>query len=150
MITPRHHLAAFALACLLATPASAKWLTYPEGLAHADSTGTLVLVEVYTDWCSYCKKLERRVLSRDDIKSVIAKHFTPVKLDAEDDTPVAQMGDTTLTARQLARRYGATTYPTVLILSPKGQLLTKLVGYLPPKEFLDFLSSTIRVHIQDS
>ena len=64
MITPRHHLAAFALACLLATPASAKWLTYPEGLAHADSTGTLVLVEVYTDWCSYCKKLERRVLSR--------------------------------------------------------------------------------------
>ena len=118
---------------LTSYPTHAEWVTYSEGLVRADSTQTLILVEVYTDWCAFCKKLERRVLSREDVKSVLEKHYTTVKLDAEDETPLARIGDQTLDGRTLARKYGATTFPTCLILSSNGRLLKKLVGYPPPR-----------------
>ncbi|HCK11177.1 MAG: hypothetical protein CME21_03865 [Gemmatimonadetes bacterium] len=121
----------------------AEWLTYPRGLVRADSTDTLVMVEVYTDWCAYCKKLDRRVLSRDDVKAVLKQHYTTVKLDAENDTPMARIGDETLNSRKLARKYGVTTIPTCLILAPNGKLLKKLVGYHPPEDFLAFLRSPL-------
>ena len=121
--------------------ARGEWLTYPEGLAQADSTGKLVFVEVYTDWCAYCTKLERRVLKRDDVRRVLDKHFAMVKLDAEDDTPIVRVGDGVLDSRKLARKYGATAYPTCLILRADGRIVKKLVGYHPPEDFLAFLQS---------
>ena len=130
----------------VSAPAQGKpieWLSYPEGLAQADSSGNPLLVKVYTKSCAFCKKLERRVLSRGDVREIIDRGYTPVSLDAEDNTPVARIKDRTLTSRDLAAAYGAKAYPTCLILRPDGQLITRLVGYVPPDSFRTFLTRSL-------
>ena len=52
MRTIRAIVSGIAFVSLFGGSVEAEWLTYPRGLVRADSTDTLVMVEVYTDWCA--------------------------------------------------------------------------------------------------
>src|SRR5271155_4177100 len=41
-----------------------------------------VLADVYTDWCGWCKKLDKDVLTDSDVVSYLQKQFICVKVNA--------------------------------------------------------------------
>lgn len=135
----RSTLRLLALLTLLAMPASAahatRWMSWDAGLAKAGQSNRPVLVDVYTDWCGWCKRMDRDVYAQREISDYLDAHFVLIRLNAESNDTVHQ-GDRPLTARRLASSYNVTGYPTTIFLDAKGKHLANVPGYLPADRFL--------------
>lgn len=123
---------------LLAAPASAQsvqWRDWNSGLRAASASGRPVLVDVYTDWCGWCKRMDREVYARPEVRDYLAKRFVTVKLNAESEQAATYEGRS-WTGRTLASRFDVTGYPTTVFLRANGEKLVNVPGYLPPDRFL--------------
>lgn len=114
------------------------WRTWDAGLREAATSGRPVLVDVYTDWCGWCKRMDRDVYARADVQEYLGHRFVTVRLNAE-SAAAAHYDGRSYTLRTLAARFGVTGYPTTLFLSARGKYLGKSPGYLPPQDFLQQL-----------
>lgn len=132
-----------ALAALLipafAAPAGAAgdadWRGWDQGLAEAKSKNKPVLVDVYTDWCGWCRRMDRDVYARDDVRASLDKRFVTVKLNAEAGDPATYRGRE-FTSRSLASGFRVTGYPTTIFLRPNGDHIVNVPGYIPADRFL--------------
>lgn len=128
-------LIAVMIASLLALGASARaavsWeQNYDTALEKARKEKKLVLVDVYTDWCGWCKKLDRDTYSNKDVEAKLTKEFISLKINPEKGEKNAK----------LAKRFGTRGYPHIVFLDAEGKKLSEIGGYLPPKEFLGRLN----------
>ncbi len=99
-------------------------------LSRADSEGKVVMVDFYTDWCGWCRKLDETTYADPAVQSTLGR-LVAVKLDAERG------------GRAEAARYGVEGFPTVLFLNAKGLEVARIPGYLPPGEFLEELKDIL-------
>src|SRR5512137_2126003 len=102
--------AALALVSLLvlfppAAAAAPAWLGWDAGLREAARLQRPVLVDVYTDWCGWCKRMDRDVYARADVQAYLARRFVTVKLNAESSARVNWDGRA-MTSSVLAARLG--------------------------------------------
>jgi thiol:disulfide interchange protein len=104
----------------------------PAALNRAGSEGKkVVMVDFYTDWCGWCKKLDDTTFADPAVSSTL-KGLVSVKLDAERG------------GRADAERYNVEGFPTVLFLDAKGSEVARIPGYLPPGEFLEQLNEILK------
>lgn len=124
---------------VLASAASAappvEWKDWNSGLATASASGRPVVVDVYTDWCRWCKQMDREVYGRADVAQYLSAHFVTVKLNAESGAPVTYHGRNS-SARALASSFEVSGYPTTIFLSASGEHLVNVPGYVEPAKFL--------------
>lgn len=92
----------------------------------ARTTRQLVMVDLYTDWCTWCKRLDKDTF-RDKQVVALVKKLVPVKLNAEKEGAIT------------AKLYRVDSYPTILFLDRFGKVVSRLDGYLGPKEFAAYL-----------
>ena len=117
-----------------AADAPIAWRDWDQGLREARQSGRPVMVEVCTDWGAVCKRMDREVHSRPEVREYVAGHFIPVRLDAEADSEVRYEGKD-YTGRSLAARFRVTVYPTHVFLKPTGQHLISVPGHVPAERF---------------
>jgi thioredoxin-related protein len=137
---------AFALAALfftltLAAPALAAEggsLPWNAGLEHAAASKRPVLVDVYTDWCGWCKRMDHDVYARPEIRDYLAQHFVVIRLNAESNEGATYEGER-YTSRGLALHFGVSGYPTTIFLRANGEHLANVPGYVPADKFLPLL-----------
>ncbi|MDR3692734.1 MAG: thioredoxin family protein [Fimbriimonas sp.] len=132
-------LPAVAVMTAYAGSSSINWKkTYPVAAAEAKSSGKLMMIDFYTDWCGWCKKLDADTYPADAVVKQSDK-FVSIKLNAEKDAD----------GIRLAKKFGINGYPTILFLDSNETLAYKVVGYEPAKDFADSMvkAATIR---QDS
>jgi YHS domain-containing protein/thiol-disulfide isomerase/thioredoxin len=98
-------------------------------LAESQTTGKLVLVDVYTDWCYWCRKLDSGTYSEGGVADAVKKDFIAVKLNPEKDEG----------GRDFAKTYKVKGFPTILFLDGTGKEIHRIVGYDPPAYFLNEL-----------
>jgi thioredoxin-related protein len=126
------------LVCLVsAAPAPAaelRWRSFPEGLAEAQATGKPMLVDVYTDWCGWCKRMDRDVYSKAEVRNALGSWFVPVKLNAE-AASTAKFQGRSFTSRTLAQHFGVNGYPTTVFLRSTGATITTVPGYVQADRF---------------
>lgn len=125
-------------AALFAPPAAAQsvqWRKWNDGLRAASTSARPVLVDVYTDWCTWCKRMDRDVYGRADVREYLNKKFVTIKLNAESNESATYDGRG-YTGRTLASRFEVNGYPTTIFLRPNGEKLVNVPGYLPPERFL--------------
>ncbi len=60
-----------------------EWLTWEQALAKQRVEKKKILVDVYTQWCSWCKKMDQRTYKQPNIKGRINEEFYAVRFDAE-------------------------------------------------------------------
>ena len=111
-----------------------EWRTWNQGASEAVSSGRPMLVDVYTDWCGWCKRMDRDVYALEDVRQYLNKHFVVVKLNAE-STAEARVGGRTLTSRALAQQLRVSGYPTTIFLKPGGEHIASVPGYVPAERF---------------
>lgn len=131
-------LAVATLAALLACAAPARavdWRSWDDGLARAKSAKRYVVVDVYTDWCGWCRRMDADVYGRRDVSDYLASKFVTVKLNAESGELVHR-GERSMSARTLASQFQVSGYPTTIFLTPDGERLANLPGYVPADKFL--------------
>lgn len=131
----------FLLVVLSCTPALA------EGLIHFHDTtsGTwsdmktlaaqqqkLIFIDAYTDWCSWCKVMDKETFSDPGVADVMNKKFINVRYEME-----------TGFGMQMAAKYRVSGFPTFLVFSPDGKLVYRILGYLKSKEFLEQIEKAL-------
>lgn len=80
-----------------------------------------------SDWCGWCKKLDAEVFKKYEFKQYVKNNFVCVLLDFPFTKPQGEK--LKQQNKELAIKYGIRGYPTILILSPTGELIAK-TGYL--------------------
>lgn len=113
----------------------APWREWDQGLAEAQAKSKPVLVDVYTDWCGWCRRMDRDVYARDDVRASLEKRFVAVKLNAEADDAARYRGRD-FTSRSIASGFRVTGYPTTIFLRPNGDHIVNVPGYIPADRFL--------------
>ena len=96
--------------------------TYADAQTLAKAENKLILVDVYTDWCGWSKKMDSDVYPDPDVVKAVSQ-FVPVKMNADQE------------GQDLAAKYNVTGYPTILVLDANGKLQGQIVGYLPAPQF---------------
>ena len=74
---------AIALLSTLAAQESVKWYSIEEAVQLASQEPRVLVIDVYTDWCGWCKRMDADTFSDPAVAEIMNKHFYPVKLNAE-------------------------------------------------------------------
>ncbi len=112
-----------------------KWKKYDAGLAEAKKLKKKILVDVYTDWCKWCKKLDAEVYTDAKVAKYLDQQYIPVKINAESDEKV-KFEDMKITEAELAAKLGVSGYPTIIFLDTEGKYINKLASFVPAERFL--------------
>jgi thioredoxin-related protein len=111
------------------------WRSWDRGLEEARAAGRPVLVDVYTDWCGWCRRMDAAAYPRPEVRDYLSRKFVTIKLDAEAPDP-ARYDGRAFTSRSLAARFGVNSYPTTIFLRPAGEHLVNVPGYVDADRFL--------------
>lgn len=124
-----------------------KWLTMEEAAAKMQKNPKKIFIDVYTDWCGWCRKMDKSTFSDPKVAAYINKHYYAVKLDAEHKKPITLNGHTynfnpEYRAHELAVALlnGQMSYPSTVYLDEKMQILSPVPGYLDVKTITKILS----------
>jgi thioredoxin-related protein len=128
-----------------------KWYTLQEAEKLYNQSPRPFFIDTYTDWCGWCKKMDKDTFTNPVISEILNNKFYPVKFNAEGKESVTFLGQTFIydgkagNANQLAVALlrGQLSYPTVVFLFPQkdGKLSSEPVpGYKEPKEMEVLLS----------
>ena len=89
-----------------------------------------------SDWCGWCIKFDREVLSQTPFKDFARDNLVLVELDFP--RMKSQDPDERKQNRELAQQYGVVGFPTIVVLNSDGQKLWEFDGYFPggPEAFV--------------
>lgn len=94
-------------------------------IQEAKAAHKLIFVDVYTDWCGPCKRMDKEVFPLPEVAKVYNASFINVKLDAEKGEGPA-----------IAKRYAVRSYPTYLFINEEGILIYRSNGSMEPSAFI--------------
>lgn len=80
-----------------------------------------------SDWCGYCKALDKEVFATPQFKSWAKDNVVLVKVDFPHSTP--QTAKVKKQNGELKSKFPSDGYPTVLIVNPEGKEISRKVGY---------------------
>lgn len=102
------------------------WLRDFDSALSQARPGQVIFVDVYTDWCSWCKHMDRNVFSHPSVRAVASRNVF-VKIDAEDGGK----------GEAFARANGVSGFPTLIVFSPDGKKIATQPGaFRQPSEFV--------------
>jgi len=115
-----------------------KWYSFEDGIRKSMETKKKILMDVFTDWCGWCKKMDNSTYSDTKVISYMNEKYIPVKLDAESKEKVAYQGKN-YTEQQLSRTLGVSGYPATVFFDNETNLITVVPGYIESKDFLNII-----------
>ena len=134
-----------------ATPSVEKirWYSFEEAYQLNKKKPKKIFIDVFTDWCGWCKKMDAETFTNPVISKYMAKNFYCVKLNAErKDTVIIDVVTFTnpnpngkRSTHQLAIDLlkGNMSYPSYVFLNEKCQWMNIVPGYYTAKDFEPFL-----------
>jgi len=60
-----------------------QWFEYVEGYNKAKAENKILLVDAYTDWCGWCKVMDRETYTNADVIAALNQDFVCVKFNPE-------------------------------------------------------------------
>ena len=122
--------------------AKVEWMTLEEVEVSMQKEKRPILIDLYTDWCGWCKVMDKKTYQNKNVSSYLQQKFYAVKLNAEATKSISWNGNTYrfnpnykthdfaiyLTGGQLS-------YPTTVIIPVEEAQPQAIPGFLEPKDF---------------
>ena len=122
---------------------SIQWMRFEEAIAANAKSPKMILVDVYTDWCGWCKKMDKDTFTDPRVVAHFRKNFYAVKLNAEDTKRSFPFMGKTFTEAEMAASMRVNSYPNFVVIEPRLQNIAQLPGYREPEAFLTGLADLI-------
>lgn len=126
-----------------------KWHSIEEAFQLALEEPRVLVIDVYTDWCGWCKRMDATTFSDPAVAEILNKHFYPVKLNAEGKEDI-MLGDRTFKFVDNGRRgyhevaaivtKGRLSYPTISYIDHQGRVLEAAPGFKTVSQFNMYLA----------
>ncbi|MBA4746468.1 MAG: thioredoxin family protein [Muricauda sp.] len=124
-----------------------QWISWEEAvqLSKTDAQPKKIFVDVYTDWCGWCKKMDKNTFQHPEVSKYMQENFYMVKMDAEGKDPIEYQGKTFKFVPSGRRGYhelaaallqGKMSYPTVVFLDEQLNMLSPVPGYQQVEPFM--------------
>ena len=123
------------------------WISIQEAEKRSKKQPRKIVIDVYTDWCGWCKKMDKTTFADEKIAKYVNKHYYAVKLDAETKEEIVLNGKTykfnpkwgvnEIAAELLQGKLG---YPSTVYLDEKFNMLAPVMGFYDTKKFENLLT----------
>ncbi len=119
----------FAASVLFGAPAMGQainWKTYAAGIQEARTENKKIFLHFMTDWCGYCKKMNRTTFKDNKVIDFLNRHFVSIRVDGDKEKTVTG-------------RHKVTGFPDNRFLGPDMKLAYRLPGFADPLAFKFFM-----------
>jgi thioredoxin-related protein len=118
-----------------------RWLTIQQAQDSSREQPRVIIMDIYTDWCYWCKVMERNTYSNRELASYLQEKFYPVKFNAENKSSITWKGQSfafndayKVNELALSLTHGQLSFPTTVIITPDNNAPQFISGYLKPAE----------------
>ncbi|MGK7389035.1 MAG: thioredoxin family protein [Candidatus Cyclobacteriaceae bacterium M2_1C_046] len=120
------------------------WMTFEEAVEANKKEPKKIFIDVYTDWCGWCKVMDKNTFNHPTIAKYLNENFYNVKLDAEQKEDITFNGHTFKFVASGRKGYhelaaalldGKLSYPTVVFMDEQLRIIQPLPGYQKPEQF---------------
>ena len=118
---------------------SLRWHQWDEGVASAQSGNKKMVVDVFTTWCGWCKRMDRQVYGNQTVQEILAAYYVPVKLNGESQSILSFEGNK-ITEQDLSKKFNVSGYPTTLFFDENRELIVSVPGFVDTKRFINILN----------
>jgi thioredoxin-related protein len=91
-----------------------------------------IFIDCYTDWCGWCKTMDKETMTNEDVITILGENFVAVKMDMEHGEGI-----------KMAMKYHINGFPSFLFFSPEGKYVYHTAGYRKPAEFIKELKGVL-------
>jgi thioredoxin-related protein len=128
---------------------SINWVTWEEAEELSQTEPRKIFVDVYTEWCGYCKKLDNTTLSNPAVVNYINNTYYAIKFDAEHKNDINLNGKVYTYVPSGKRGYnelakeilkGQMSYPTLVFLDEGFDMIQPIKGFQDIKTMKQILS----------
>ena len=123
-----------------------QWMSFEDAVERCAKEPKMVFIDVYTDWCGWCKRMDQSTFSNPVIAKYMNEHFYAVKFDAERQDTLFFQGkqfvgvmrpDGRKGSHQLAHALlkGKMSYPSYVIMNEEMKIIQVIGGYQDAKNF---------------
>lgn len=126
-----------------------EWMTFEQAVDKLKDQPREVFVDVYTDWCGWCKVMDKNTFSDPRVAKLLNEEFYPVKFNAEQHEDVIVNGTTFKFVPSGANGYhelaaallnNQLSYPTGVFIDESFKKVYPMPGYRQPEEFYKLLA----------
>ncbi|HRE57404.1 MAG TPA: DUF255 domain-containing protein [Candidatus Kapabacteria bacterium] len=123
-----------------------RWVSFSEAVELSKKEPRKILIDIYTDWCGWCKKMDATTYGDGAVVEYINRHFYAVKYDAESKDSLVFNGHTFRYLKDYrcnefaySLLSGKMSYPSTVFLDEQFTMLTAVAGYLTSDVLLGIL-----------
>lgn len=125
-----------------------KWLTIEEADKLSQEKPRPIVIDFYTDWCGWCKHMDKTTYADPVVISLINRYFYPVKIDAESSDTVKfrnkvyapiKNGNKFASGLAVEMLGGKLAYPTTAFIYDKEKINLVVPGYIDAFKMQGFL-----------
>lgn len=103
-----------------------QWYSFKEGVEKIKKSDKKGYLHFYTDWCGYCRKMEKETFSDKDVISSLNKDFVSIKINGEEQPGIAG-------------KFGVNRYPFNWFVDKKNEHIGNQPGFIPPEMMVHIL-----------
>jgi len=130
---------------ILAQQPTIEWLTFKAASEKMKANPKKIIIDVYTDWCGWCKKMDQTTFIDPVISEYISENFYAVKYNAESKDTLIFKGKIFVhpapnekrRAHQFAKAIlqGKLSYPSYVLMDENFSIISVIPGYATADKF---------------
>lgn len=123
-----------------------KWLDWNTGYPLAKKQNKIILVDAYTDWCGWCKKMDRDTYTNKEIIKILNENFVVIKFNPELEDIIYDLDGNKISGRELFGQLTqgkSTGFPTTYFIQPNKKQIQIAAGYHGPDDFKKILEQAL-------